>query len=453
MSPSSVLRSTVRDSPEKEGPRPIEPVAEPPARWSRRRKMLLLLAAGVLSQYVLDVLVVGLRFWPFALRFIWALGVVASALLWVDSSAATARRHTAFQSVLASLSFIGLVVVTGGAGGVYFHFFPCLPLLLCLIYPQDSTSASLSGLLCGVGASGLLWREGRPLSEVLLWAGVVVTVSIVGAYGASQFRYVQRAEAEGRLERARREALEKLAISERRRAHTEKLATLGQLAASVMHEINNPVAFINSNLQYLEEEVLSDTPPSKEELVELIRETRSGVERVRQISADLRGFSRMDAQEPTECALADVVSDAARIARLRLQHVARLEVDIPAELPPVLAIRQRLAQVLLNLLVNAGDALEAVRAPSAEVRVTGQLEGGRVVVLVEDNGPGFAPDVLPRLFEAFFTTKGPEKGTGLGLALSREMVEQFGGTLSAENRPEGGARLRLELPVQPSAAS
>jgi C4-dicarboxylate-specific signal transduction histidine kinase len=70
-----------------------------------------------------------------------------------------------------------------------------------------------------------------------------------------------------------------------------------------------------------------------------------------------------------------------------------------------------------------------------------------VLLLVEDNGPGFPPDVLPRLFETFFTTKGPEKGTGLGLALSREMVEQFGGTLVAENRAEGGARLRLEFPV------
>jgi signal transduction histidine kinase len=66
--------------------------------------------------------------------------------------------------------------------------------------------------------------------------------------------------------------------------------------------------------------------------------------------------------------------------------------------------------------------------------------------MVEDNGPGFPPEVVPRLFEAFFTTKGPEKGTGLGLAISRELLERFGGTLHAENRPEGGARLRVELP-------
>ena len=186
---------------------------------------------------------------------------------------------------------------------------------------------------------------------------------------------------------------------------------------------------------------------SREELAEVFRETRIGVERVRQIIGDLKGFSRMDAEEPTECALADVVSDAVRIARMRLQHVARLEVDIPADLPPVLAVRRRLAQVLLNLLVNAGDALEARGREGSEVRIIGGREGSRVVLRVEDNGPGFPPHVLPRLFETFFTTKGPEKGTGLGLALSRELVEQSGGTLVAENREEGGARLRLEFPV------
>ncbi len=442
MSSSTVLRSSLRDSPDEVGP---GNAPESPARWSPRRKTLLLFALGILSQYSLDVLAVGLRGGPLAIRIAWALGMGVSALLWDEQSASAVRLHSAVQSAVASLSFIGLVLVTGGAGSVYFHFFPCLPLIMCLLYPQDSVSASLSGLLCGGGAAGLLWAEGRPVSEVLLWAGVVVTTTLIGAYGASEFRKAQRAEAEGRVERARREALEKLAISERRRAHSEKLATLGQLAASVVHEINNPVAFIHSNLDYLEQEVLSETPPSREELAEVFRETRVGVERVRQIVADLRGFSRMDAEGPTECALADVVGDAARIARLRLQHVARLEVDIPAELPPVLAVRRRLAQVLLNLLVNAGDALEG--RPGAEVRVTGGQEGERVVLRVEDNGPGFPPEVLPRLFETFFTTKGPEKGTGLGLALSREMVEQFGGTLVAENRAEGGACLRLALPV------
>jgi len=146
-----------------------------------------------------------------------------------------------------------------------------------------------------------------------------------------------------------------------------------------------------------------------------------------------------------------VVTDAARLAAVRLKNVARLKVEVPAELPEVFATRRRLAQVILNLLVNAGDALEEAKVQGGEVRVTGVAQEGRVTLLVEDNGPGFPPEVMPRLFESFFTTKGPDKGTGLGLALSRELVERFGGTLVAENRPEGGARLRMELPAHPVA--
>ncbi|HEX8437830.1 sensor histidine kinase, partial [Archangium sp.] len=176
-------------------------------------------------------------------------------------------------------------------------------------------------------------------------------------------------------------------------------------------------------------------------------ETRSGVERIRQIVKDLKGFSRMDVEDPLECDLSEVVADATRLAEIRLKHVARLTVEVPTDLPKVFATPRRLAQVVLNLLVNAGDALEDAKTALGEVWVRGEARGERVVLLVEDNGPGFPPQVLSRLFEPFFTTKGPEQGTGLGLSISRELVERFGGTLQAENRSEGGARLRIELPA------
>jgi C4-dicarboxylate-specific signal transduction histidine kinase len=154
----------------------------------------------------------------------------------------------------------------------------------------------------------------------------------------------------------------------------------------------------------------------------------------------------MDVEEPSPCILADVVADAVRLAEVRLKHVARVEVEVPRTLPEVFATPQRLTQVILNLLVNSGDALEEKRVAQGEIWIRGEVRDSRVVLMVEDNGPGFPPEVVPRLFEAFFTTKGPEKGTGLGLAISRELLERFGGTLHAEIRPEGGARLRVELP-------
>ena len=417
-----------------------------PTTATLRKKTLRLYAVGIVIQYALDVLAVGLNGWMLVIRLVMALGLLASAWALDESSEASASLHGALQAGSASLGFAGLLFVSGSRASPYFEFFPFLPLMMALTYPQDSRPAISSGVLSFLGIMGLLVLEGRPLSDVLLWSGITAIVAVMGGYGAGQFRKIQRAESEVRLERARREALEQLAISERRRTQSEKLATLGQLAAGVVHEINNPLAFVQANLAYIEEQARAGVPVSPEELAEVLQETRTGVKRVQQIVADLKGFSHMDAEEPTECALADVVSDATRIASLRLKHVVQVEVEVPAALPPVRAVRRRLAQVLLNLLVNAADALEGRGPPGAWVRITGKQQGSRVLLLVEDNGPGFPPDVLPRLFETFFTTKGPDKGTGLGLALSRELVEQCGGTLLAENREEGGARLRLELP-------
>jgi len=133
--------------------------------------------------------------------------------------------------------------------------------------------------------------------------------------------------------------------------------------------------------------------------------------------------------------------------------VGRVDCALPASLPRASIPARHLSQVLVNLLSNAADALEEQRAPGAQVRVSARETAQGVELRVEDNGPGLAPAALDRAFEPFFTTKAPGRGTGLGLALSREYVERYGGTLRADNRPEGGACFTLLLrPAQPDAA-
>jgi two-component system sensor histidine kinase PhcS len=114
-----------------------------------------------------------------------------------------------------------------------------------------------------------------------------------------------------------------------------------------------------------------------------------------------------------------------------------------------------LEQVLLNLLLNAADAIEDAKVRDGRVAVRAEVEGAQVRVVVEDNGPGIAEENLPMLFTSFFTTKAPGKGTGLGLALCREYVSRAGGSLQAENRPEGGARFVLRVPAvrEPTVAA
>ncbi|HYO56410.1 sensor histidine kinase [Archangium sp.] len=410
----------------------------------------LVFAAAILLFYLMDLFILKRpSLATLLVRVGWAWVMILSAWLSRRVDARRVPLLTRIDGILTSAFFLGIVYFTGGSGSPYMMLVPSMPLLIGLTQPQDARLVILSGVTCALGTLVIMLLTDNHALQALAWASMVGVATFFGVYGSQQFRKVQAARNEARLERARRESMEKQAMAARHRAQSEKLATVGRLAASVMHEINNPLAYVGSNLEFLRAEVLAQQLPEKarQELQEVFDETRTGVERIRQIVSDLKGFSRMDADEPSECSLADVVTDAARLAAMKLKHVARLKVEVPAELPVVFATRRRLAQVMLNLLVNAGDALEEAKVQGGEVRVTGVAESGRVTLLVEDNGPGFPPEVLPRLFDAFFTTKGPEKGTGLGLSISRELVERFGGTLRAENRPEGGARLRLELPV------
>jgi C4-dicarboxylate-specific signal transduction histidine kinase len=132
-----------------------------------------------------------------------------------------------------------------------------------------------------------------------------------------------------------------------------------------------------------------------------------------------------------------------------------IELDIEADLPAVIGHPNRLQQVLINLIVNARDAIEEARARQSDMKA-GRWIGIRarraptldgVVIEVSDNGPGIPADVLPRLFEPFFTTKPSGKGTGLGLSISSEIVREMSGTIAATNRPQGGAVFRLNLPA------
>ncbi|WP_224241389.1 sensor histidine kinase [Hyalangium gracile] len=417
-----------------------------------RQRTNLLFSVLIVGLYGLDLMVLGHSQWELlGIRVAWGVATMVSGAMLPRVSLAQARWVGGGYGVVSALCYLGLLVFTGGTHSPYFYFFPTLPLILALTSSETLASAVTCGVVSALGGGWLVYAGGEPALQGVMWGAMLMVMMFFGTYGGMQFRKVRHAEEAMLLERARREALEKLAFSEHRRAQSEKLATIGRLAASVAHELNNPIAYVRSNLGFIEKELMASAVESKEDLREAFQDVSSGVERIRQIVSDLQGFSRMDAtEEPTHCSLAEVVKDASRLASVRLKNVAELRVEVPADLPVVYVVRRRLAQVILNLLVNAGDAVEPHRGSEGEVLVLGRVEGGTVQVLIEDNGPGFSAEVLARLFEPFFTTKGPEKGTGLGLVLSREYVEQFGGRLTATNREEGGARMCIALPISAS---
>jgi PAS domain S-box-containing protein len=228
---------------------------------------------------------------------------------------------------------------------------------------------------------------------------------------------------------------------------TDRMASVGRLAAGVAHEINNPLSFVIGNL-----DVLSHEPLSPEQR-EVLADAREGAERVRQIVQDLRAFSRSNADELSPVDLASVIDFACTMAQNHIRHRARLEVEHGA-VPRVLGVEARLGQVVLNLLVNAADAIPEGHMAENLIRIRTSVAGDEVALEVSDTGTGMSPEVAGRVFDPFFTTKPVGAGTGLGLSISHRIVTDLGGTISVDSTPGRGTTFRVGLRAaeQPESA-
>jgi two-component system, NtrC family, sensor kinase len=237
------------------------------------------------------------------------------------------------------------------------------------------------------------------------------------------------------LERAHRALL----VAQDQVLRSEKLASVGRLSAGVAHEIGNPLAAIQGLL-----EIARDEAAEPELLTRAIAET----ERIKRIVRDLLDYARHEREDEPQGA-GDVASAvASAVALLEPQkdlRAIRLETNVPGGLPLVSLSQDGLTQLLLNLLLNAADALGG-EGGTVGVRVT--ADGARLRLIVEDDGNGFEPEALPHVFEPFFTTKPVGSGTGLGLSVAQTLVHRAEGSIVAENRAEGGARFVIELPTR-----
>ncbi|ADO69641.1 Sensor protein [Stigmatella aurantiaca DW4/3-1] len=343
------------------------------------------------------------------------------------------------------------VLLTGGIQSPAFAVFYSLPLIITVFTPGRRLPMVLAIVL---SLGGLLLvsvlSQATPV-QLASYAFTYVFTALVAAYGAQTYRRLIQAEQlsqEARLEVLKQlsESEHRRELAERNRAEIERLVLIGQLASGVAHEVNNPLAFVKSNLRYLEEEFGQHPEmPNRDEFHEVLGETQQGVQRIQQIVTDLRQFSRQDPLRE-ECSVAEALEEAERLASVRLHSLGEVVSEVSPGLPRVCMGQRHLVQVLLNLLVNAADAVESVQPKRpARIVIRASRSTAGVRLEVEDNGPGLSPQVMARLFEPFFSTKPPGQGTGLGLALCREYITRSGGTLVAENVPEGGARFTLEL--------
>ncbi|TFW28631.1 ATP-binding protein [Duganella callida] len=292
-------------------------------------------------------------------------------------------------------------------------------------------------------------------------------------------RTAQLAEANDRLEddiRKLTELNELLSTAQQQLVQSEKMASIGQLAAGVAHEINNPIGYIFSNVgtlqNYLDQlfemlaayqEAEAATAPGvaarlramreridldflREDIPALMRESREGIVRVRHIVDDLKDFSRADANQ--EWMLADLhggIDSTLNIVANEVKYRADLVRDY-GDIPAIECLPLQLNQVVLNLVVNAAQAMGPKRG-TITVR-TRRADKNTVRLEVEDTGHGIAPDALSRIFDPFFTTKAVGKGTGLGLSLAYGIVQKHGGRIEVDTELGRGSCFRVLLPIR-----
>jgi signal transduction histidine kinase len=238
-----------------------------------------------------------------------------------------------------------------------------------------------------------------------------------------------------------------------RLAHAERLAAIGQLAAGVTHEINNPAAYVVANLTSmldLAEELEPQLPAAEGkrklgELRDMLRESLDGMARIRSIASDLRTFARIGSNEVSMVDLNECVASACRIAKAEIRQRAHLVQELK-DLPRIPGSPGKLAQVMLNLLINAAQAIPEGDVDSHRITVRSGTTDDEIWVQVEDTGRGIPLEARDRIFDPFFTTKPRSQGTGLGLALCADIIGQHQGSIRAIPLSARGTCLEVRLP-------
>lgn len=254
--------------------------------------------------------------------------------------------------------------------------------------------------------------------------------------------------------------------------HSEKMASLGQLAAGIAHELNNPVGFIYGNMDILNQsigdltELLNyydkaelteiaasgaarikeriDYAATLEDLSLIIADCRDGAQRIRDIVQNLRTFSRLDEAEFKKSDVHEGINSTIRLLSRYYSSDNITLIRDYGELPPVDAFSGQLNQVWMNLLVNAA---QAVASDGGEVFITTRVVEESAVISIKDTGCGIPPEHLNRIFDPFYTTKAVGEGTGLGLSISFGIVERHGGTIKVESRLGEGTTFTITLPI------
>ena len=276
---------------------------------------------------------------------------------------------------------------------------------------------------------------------------------------------------------AMREMSERLRQTQNQLLQSEKLAAIGQLAAGVAHEINNPLAFLSSNVGHLvdyigdlcsliaeyergEAQLAPELQASikalkdkididfiKADVPQLLEQSRGGIDRVQKIIRSLRDFSRIDvADQWHACDIHSGIEHTLNIVAGELSRKAIVHKEFDRSIPDIVCAGSQINQVILNLLMNAAHSIHG----SGDIWIRTGARDGQIFIEIADNGAGIEPEIQARIFEPFFTTEAVGKGTGLGLSVSYGIIQKHGGRIDVKSEPGQGTTFTIWLPLQAS---
>jgi len=297
-------------------------------------------------------------------------------------------------------------------------------------------------------ASAAGWAMGAALvSLVLLTVAMVLqqrrqlTALRLRQNEVLEARVTERTSALAREVEARRQAEIELRAAQQGLIHSEKMAALGRMSAAIVHEISQPLAAMEATLAAAE----LSLPETDTATARRLATVRGLIRRMQRTTKHLKSFGRKEPGERVLVDLVPVIASALELVTPRARAVGVTPVFLPPSAPlTVWAGPVRMEQVLVNLLLNALDAVE--NRPNPQITLRATQDAATVLLTVADNGPGIAAEDLPRVAEPFFTTKSASEGLGLGLSISRSILGEFGGDLVFSAAPGGGTEVRISLP-------
>ena len=231
---------------------------------------------------------------------------------------------------------------------------------------------------------------------------------------------------------------------------SDKLAMIGTLSTGIIHEINNPMTYILSNLSYISGKLKMLKEEEKTKLLtnieEAVEESIQGAVKIEDIVRNLKGFARVDQQELSEVNIKNIFDAVIKMAHPQIKNIAVVETEFDPAMPNILSSQSKLHQVFLNLVINATQAMEEKGdIHQNKILIKTSLQKDQINIDISDNGKGMPPEVSSNIFEPFFTTK--KTGTGLGLSICYDIIRELGGTINVASEVGSGTRFSIQLPL------